>query len=109
MPTLWLPPVASNPAHHACLCNPQRSSAITVAIHASAPPVATTFPSLLQTGVIANARNPAHDAWLYNPKAAAGSRFTTLAATNINRYYHSTALLLPDASVLVMGSEYGEQ
>jgi hypothetical protein len=61
-----------------------------------------------QTGVISNARNPAHDAWLYNPKAPAGSRFTTLSATNINRYYHSTALLLPDASVLVMGSEYGE-
>jgi hypothetical protein len=63
---------------------------------------------LLQTGVIANARDPAHDAWLYNPKAPAGQRFRTLAATNINRYYHSTALLLPDASVLVMGSEYGE-
>jgi hypothetical protein len=63
---------------------------------------------LLQTGVIDDARDPAHDAWLYNPKAPAGSRFTTLAATNINRLYHSTALLLPDASVLVMGSEYGE-
>jgi hypothetical protein len=63
---------------------------------------------LLQTGVISNARDPAHDAWLYNPKAPSGSRFTTLAATNINRYYHSTALLLPDASILVMGSEYGE-
>jgi hypothetical protein len=63
---------------------------------------------LQQTGVIANARDPAHGAWLYNPKAPAGQRFRTLAATNINRYYHSTALLLPDASVLVMGSEYGE-
>ncbi|WIA35282.1 hypothetical protein OEZ86_003741 [Tetradesmus obliquus] len=60
-----------------------------------------------KNGVIANARNAAHDALLYNPKAAAGSRFTTLAATNINHYYHSTALLLPDASILVMGSEYG--
>ncbi|KAF6264286.1 hypothetical protein COO60DRAFT_1660326 [Scenedesmus sp. NREL 46B-D3] len=60
-----------------------------------------------KTGVISNARDPAHDAWLYNPKAPAGSRFTTLAATNIDRYYHSTALLLPDASILVMGSEYG--
>ncbi|KAF6264288.1 immunoglobulin E-set [Scenedesmus sp. NREL 46B-D3] len=60
-----------------------------------------------RTGVISNARNPAHDAWLYDPKAPAGQRFRTLAATNINRYYHSTALLLPDASILVMGSEYG--
>jgi hypothetical protein len=67
------------------------------------------LPALQQTGVIANARDPAHDAWLYNPKAPAGQRFRTLAATNINRYYHSTALLLPDASVLVMGSEYGER
>jgi hypothetical protein len=66
------------------------------------------LPANLQNGVIANARNPAHDAWLYNPKAASGARFTTLAATNINRYYHSTALLLPDASILIMGSEYGE-
>jgi hypothetical protein len=66
------------------------------------------LPVAQQTGLIANARDPAHDAWLYNPKAPAGQRFRTLAATNINRYYHSTALLLPDASVLVMGSEYGE-
>ncbi|WIA15101.1 hypothetical protein OEZ85_001795 [Tetradesmus obliquus] len=60
-----------------------------------------------KTGVISNARDPAHDAWLYNPRAASGSRFTTLAATNINRYYHSTALLLPDASLLIAGCEYG--
>jgi hypothetical protein len=63
---------------------------------------------LLQTGDISSARDPAHDAWLYNPKAPAGYRITTLAATNINRYYHSTALLLPDASILVMGCEYSE-
>jgi hypothetical protein len=63
---------------------------------------------VLQAGVISSARDPAHDAWLYDPKEPEGSRFTTLAATNINRYYHSMALLLPDASVLVMGSEYGE-
>uniref|UniRef100_A0A383W832 Uncharacterized protein n=1 Tax=Tetradesmus obliquus TaxID=3088 RepID=A0A383W832_TETOB len=56
---------------------------------------------------IANALDPAHDARLYKPKAPAGQRFTTLAATNINRYYHSNALLLPDASILVMGCEYG--
>jgi hypothetical protein len=61
-----------------------------------------------QTGVISNARDPARDAWLYNPKAAAGSRFRTLAASGINRYYHGTALLLPDASILIAGSEYGE-
>eukprot|EP00879_Flechtneria_rotunda_P011822 GHRR01012349.1.p1 GENE.GHRR01012349.1~~GHRR01012349.1.p1 ORF type:complete len:390 (+),score=85.85 GHRR01012349.1:976-2145(+) len=59
-------------------------------------------------GVIANLRDAALDAWLYDPKAAAGSRFTVLAAASLKRYYHSIALLLPDASILVAGSEYGE-
>jgi hypothetical protein len=63
---------------------------------------------MLQTGVISNARDPARDAWLYNPRAASGSRFRTLAASGINRYYHSIALLLPDASIMVAGCEYGE-
>jgi hypothetical protein len=30
-----------------------------------------------------------------------------MAASNIKRLYHSTALLTPDGSVLVMGSEQG--
>jgi hypothetical protein len=32
-----------------------------------------------------------------------------MAATTIQRYYHSGALLLPDGDVLVMGSEQGEE
>jgi hypothetical protein len=64
---------------------------------------------MLQTGAISSARDPALDAWLYNPRAASGSRFTTLAASGINRYYHSIALLLPDGSIFVAGCEYGER
>jgi hypothetical protein len=64
---------------------------------------------MLQTGVISNARDPARDAWLYNPRAASGSRFRTLAASGINRYYHSIALLLPDGSIFVAGCEYGKR
>ncbi|KAF8060520.1 WSC domain-containing protein [Scenedesmus sp. PABB004] len=60
-----------------------------------------------RSGLVSNLRGAARDAWLYDPKAAAGSRFRTLAASGVNRLYHSTALLLPDASVLVAGSEYG--
>jgi hypothetical protein len=64
---------------------------------------------MLQTGVISNTRDPARDAWLYNPRAASGSRFRTLAASGINRYYTSIALLLPDASIMVAGCKYGER
>ncbi|KAJ7265005.1 hypothetical protein O6H91_Y403400 [Diphasiastrum complanatum] len=41
---------------------------------------------------------------LYQPNGLAGQRFTTLTATTIARVYHSTANLLPDARVLVAGS-----
>lgn len=43
---------------------------------------------------------------IYNPNAAKGSRFSSagLGTSNIPRLYHSTALLLPDGSVFVAGS-----
>jgi hypothetical protein len=43
---------------------------------------------------------------IYNPKAAAGSRWTTagLSQSKYPRLYHSSAILLPDASVLIAGS-----
>ncbi len=31
-----------------------------------------------------------------------------LAPTTIKRFYHGTAMLLPDASILISGSEYGD-
>jgi len=43
---------------------------------------------------------------IYNPKAPKGSRWSNagLSASQIPRLYHSTAILLPDASVLLAGS-----
>ncbi|KAF7299175.1 CAP10 domain-containing protein [Mycena indigotica] len=43
---------------------------------------------------------------IYDPNAPAGSRWSNagLSASKIARLYHSTAILLPDASVLVAGS-----
>jgi len=43
---------------------------------------------------------------IYNPNAPAGSRWSTsgLGTSNIPRMYHSSALLLPDGSVMVAGS-----
>ncbi|EIW75862.1 DUF1929-domain-containing protein [Coniophora puteana RWD-64-598 SS2] len=43
---------------------------------------------------------------LYNPSAPQGQRWSTagLENTNIARMYHSSAMLLPDASVLIAGS-----
>lgn len=48
---------------------------------------------------------PVLNAWLYDPYGPVGQRYTVLAASKIFRYYHSVALLLPDASVLIAGSE----
>ncbi|GBF91509.1 glyoxal or galactose oxidase [Raphidocelis subcapitata] len=54
------------------------------------------------------ARDPSYSAWLYNPYAPAGARFKVMATSPFKRLYHSVAMLLPDASVLVAGSEQDE-
>ncbi|KAF9638058.1 putative glyoxal oxidase protein [Lasiodiplodia theobromae] len=41
---------------------------------------------------------------IYDPKAAAGSRFTSMPKTAIPRMYHSVASLLPSGEVVVAGS-----
>jgi len=43
---------------------------------------------------------------IYNPNAPAGSRWSNagLSSSNVARLYHSSAILLPDASVLIAGS-----
>ncbi|KAJ8592539.1 putative copper radical oxidase [Rhizopogon salebrosus TDB-379] len=43
---------------------------------------------------------------IYNPNMPAGSRWSNagLGTTNIARLYHSSALLMPDASVMIAGS-----
>jgi hypothetical protein len=59
-------------------------------------------------GVFGTARNPVLQAWIYDPDAPFGKRFKVLASSNIARRYHSTALLLPDGSVFIGGSELGD-
>lgn len=69
-----------------------------------------------QTGQTANfadmpfdmslASGPVGTPAIYDPAAAAGSRWSNagLASSKIARLYHSSAILLPDASVLIAGS-----
>ncbi|KAK5114626.1 hypothetical protein LTR62_002198 [Meristemomyces frigidus] len=54
------------------------------------------------------ARSPATQAWLYDPSAALGARWTTGASSAIPRLYHSVALLLLDGTVLIAGSNPDE-
>lgn len=63
------------------------------------PPGSMPFVESLASGPIGT---PA----LYNPNAPAGSRWsnTGFATSNIARLYHSSAILLPDASVMIAGS-----
>jgi len=52
------------------------------------------------------ATGPVGQPAIYNPSAAPGSRWSTagLSSSNIPRLYHSSALLLPDGSVMIAGS-----
>ncbi|OEL22211.1 Aldehyde oxidase GLOX1 [Dichanthelium oligosanthes] len=50
------------------------------------------------------ARQPVLTPLLYSPRQPRGSRFRALAATTIARMYHATSAVLPDATVLVAGS-----
>ncbi|KAH9042440.1 DUF1929-domain-containing protein [Lactarius pseudohatsudake] len=52
------------------------------------------------------ATGPVGQPAIYNPNAPAGSRWSTagLGSSNIARLYHSSAILLPDGSVMVAGS-----
>lgn len=48
--------------------------------------------------------DPTLEALLYNPDAALGQRFETLAASTVPRLYHSVATLLLDGTLMVAGS-----
>ena len=52
------------------------------------------------------ATGPAFQPAIYNPNAPAGKRWSTagLGSSTIPRLYHSSAILLPDGSVMVAGS-----
>ncbi|CAO2178787.1 unnamed protein product [Urochloa humidicola] len=49
-------------------------------------------------------RQPVLTPLLYSPRQPRGSRFRALAATTIARMYHASSAVLPDATVLVAGS-----
>lgn len=53
-----------------------------------------------------NADNPAFTPAIYDPSAAAGSRFSqaNIPASTIPRLYHSTASLTPNGSIILAGS-----
>ena len=64
-------------------------------------------PSLAQMPFFQSlASSPVGTPAIYNPDAHMGSRWSSagLGSTSIARMYHSVALLLPDASVLIAGS-----
>ena len=64
-------------------------------------------PSLAQMPFFQSlASGPVGTPAIYNPNAPKGSRWSNagLGSTNIARMYHSSAILLPDASVLIAGS-----
>ena len=64
-------------------------------------------PSLAQMPFFQSlASGPVGTPAIYNPNAPKGSRWSNagLGSTSIARMYHSVALLLPDASVLIAGS-----
>jgi len=52
------------------------------------------------------AQDPTYQPLLYDPSKPRGSRLTSegLGSSNIARLYHSTAILIPDGSVLIGGS-----
>jgi hypothetical protein len=56
-------------------------------------------------GGFANAKNPNLTPVLYDPKLPFNQRFSILNSTIVARMYHSEAVLLPDASILISGSD----
>ena len=48
--------------------------------------------------------NPSYQPYVYNPSASKGNRWKPMGRANVGRLYHSSAVLLPDSSILVAGS-----
>jgi hypothetical protein len=70
-----------------------------------APQTGQTAAGLMPYGM-SLAAGPIGTPAIYDPTAPAGSRWSNagLSTSNIARLYHSSAILLPDASVLIAGS-----
>lgn len=60
-------------------------------------------PQVLSGKVQAGADATRKEALLWNPAGAGGKQWSILASNSVPRIYHSVALLLPDATVLVSG------
>ncbi|KAF9978643.1 hypothetical protein BGZ73_001296 [Actinomortierella ambigua] len=54
-------------------------------------------------------KNPILTPLVYDPAAPLGQRFTEWTPSNIPRMYHSVAMLLPDASIFVAGSNQNSE
>ncbi|KAF9583414.1 hypothetical protein BGW38_009530 [Lunasporangiospora selenospora] len=54
-------------------------------------------------------KDPVFTPVVYDPNAPLGSRFTEWTASNIARMYHSVAMLLPDGSIFVTGSNQNSE
>ncbi|WFD30317.1 (methyl)glyoxal oxidase [Malassezia sp. CBS 17886] len=48
--------------------------------------------------------NPVLEQYLYDPEAPAGKRWEHVGTARVGRLYHSSAILLPDSSILIAGS-----
>ncbi|EER45751.1 glyoxal oxidase [Histoplasma capsulatum H143] len=55
------------------------------------------------------AKDPSLDAWIYDPEAPLGRRWSIGGKTEIARMYHSVALVLLDGTVMIAGSNPVEQ
>ncbi|OAX79580.1 hypothetical protein ACJ72_06098 [Emergomyces africanus] len=55
------------------------------------------------------AKDPSLDAWVYDPNAPSGRRWSIGGRTEIARMYHSVALVLLDGTVMIAGSNPVEQ
>jgi hypothetical protein len=50
-------------------------------------------------------KGSANDVFVYDPDAPEGERYSVLERSPFQRFYHSTAALVPDGRVLVMGTD----
>jgi Glyoxal oxidase N-terminus/Domain of unknown function (DUF1929) len=55
------------------------------------------------------AKEPIYEAWIYDPELPRGDRWVIGGSSKIPRLYHSVAVLLLDATILVAGSNPVEQ
>ena len=50
-------------------------------------------------------RGSANDVFVYDPEAPVGQRYAVFEKSPFQRFYHSTAILVPDGRILIMGTD----